>query len=226
MWVQRRKYTQYRQMTEQTIATFRIEKQKWVNFQELAKTGETNASRLIIGFIEACTDSRIDIADYAVTKPRSIDTSTDSIDSYLDKHLDIRIDSYLEKLTPPQSVDIETVRSEIEQALEPIRESISRLVEMPQSIAKKQNTPKQSRDDEPDWVTKDNRRFYLKLVGDPILLDKVNVLIESVIGNAELANELVTVGICQEGGKPLHKGSVSHVKAVVKHLKMVSEGEN
>jgi hypothetical protein len=93
-------------MAESALGTFRVDKDLWAKFQELAKSGDSNASKLIVGFIEACIDNRIDIKDYTSTKPKpKPENLSVSIDSYLDKNLDTRIDhnldaridSYLEK---------------------------------------------------------------------------------------------------------------------------------
>ena len=83
-------------MTESGLATFRIEKERWIRFQQLAKDSNTNASKLIIGFIDACLDSRIDVNDYTIVETKS-ETSSSDIDKYLDKYLDAYIDKYLER---------------------------------------------------------------------------------------------------------------------------------
>jgi hypothetical protein len=84
-------------MAESALGTFRVDKDLWAKFQELAKSGDSNASKLIVGFIEACVDNRIDIKDYTSIKPKSkSENLSEIIDEYLDKHLDKRIDLNLE----------------------------------------------------------------------------------------------------------------------------------
>lgn len=43
-----------------TLATFKIDKNNWLDFQALAKANENNATKLLRGFIAACLDGRID----------------------------------------------------------------------------------------------------------------------------------------------------------------------
>ena len=136
-------------MTESGLATFRIEKERWARFQQLAKDSNSNASKLIISFIDACLDNRIDIDDYTITQSKS-EISTSGIDDYLDNNLDTRIgnylaknlSSYLDNRIDELSIG-ELIRSSLETSLDPIRESVSKLeaiashpVEIPAAIAK------------------------------------------------------------------------------------------
>lgn len=115
-------------MTESGLATFRIEKERWARFQQLAKDSNSNASKLIISFIDACLDNRIDISDYTITQPKSA-ISTSGIDDYLDNHLDTRIDSYLKKNLSSyldNRIDNLATKELIKTALDPVRDSISK----------------------------------------------------------------------------------------------------
>ncbi len=109
--------------------------------------------------------------------------------------------------------DGRVTRVSIEIALEPIRESVLKLqadtqsqfeavrdelkaisdraVEVPAAIAKtptNSNKTKPRTGDVPDWVNSDNRRFYVKLVGNMELLDKVSEAIDSASGNNTVLN--------------------------------------
>jgi hypothetical protein len=87
-------------MAESTLATFRVDKELWIKFQELVKSRETNASKVMVGLIEACMDNRLDPKTYTVITPNS-EGFTQSIDRYLDKHLHERTqaiaETYLDK---------------------------------------------------------------------------------------------------------------------------------
>jgi hypothetical protein len=128
-------------MADSALGTFRVDKDSWTKFQEIAKSGGTNASKLIVGFIDACLDNSIDINDYKTTKPKpKPENLNENIDVYLDKNLDtrihrnldVRICDYLEKnLDAHLRVclgrgDIQKMVNEsIEIALEPIGLSVS-----------------------------------------------------------------------------------------------------
>lgn len=84
-------------MAESSLGTFRVEKELWTKFQELAKSGGSNASKVIVGFIQACIDNNIDVKDYTSTKPKpKPENLSEAVDAYLDKNLDTRIDRNLD----------------------------------------------------------------------------------------------------------------------------------
>ena len=126
-------------MTESGLATFRIEKERWIRFQQLAKDSNTNASKLIIGFIDACLDSRIDVNDYTIVETKS-ETSSSDIDKYLDAHIDKylkgRIDILMEN-NLSNRLDIlpieERVRASMESFIAPMQLSIEELETYTQS---------------------------------------------------------------------------------------------
>ena len=148
------------------------------------------------------------------------------------------------------SNDIEELtRVSIEIALEPIRESVLKLqadtqsqfeavrdelkaisdraVEVPAAIAKtptNSNKTKPRTGDVPDWVNSDNRRFYVKLVGNMELLDKVSEAIDSASGNnTVLAESLVVLGFHKQDGNALGSDSISRIRKVVSNLKTKPE---
>ena len=91
-------------MTESVLGTFRVEKELWNKFQGLAKSSSSNASQVIVGFIQACidgsVDGSIDIKNYTNIKPKQkadADNIDGVIDAYLDKNLDTCIYDYLDK---------------------------------------------------------------------------------------------------------------------------------
>ena len=128
-------------MAESVLGTFRVEKELWTKFQELAKSGGSNASKVIVGFIQACIDNSIDVKDYTSTKPKpKPENLNEAVDAYLDKNLDTRIGSnldaciydYLEKNLDRRlderldKGDIQKMVNEsLEIALEPITASVS-----------------------------------------------------------------------------------------------------
>ena len=128
-------------MAESVLGTFRVEKELWTKFQELAKSGGSNASKAIVGFIQACIDNNIDVKDYTSTKPKpKPENLSEAVDAYLDKNLDTRIDrnldtciyNYLEKNLDRRlderldKGDIQKmVKESIEVALEPITVSVT-----------------------------------------------------------------------------------------------------
>jgi hypothetical protein len=82
-------------------------------------------------------------------------------------------------------------------------------------------TPKAKtfRDNEPEWVTTDNRRFYTKLVNDSELLGKVaEVIPQYPKDNSALATALVEVGLAKGDGTAFDSASISRIKKVVEHL--------
>jgi hypothetical protein len=71
----------------------------------------------------------------------------------------------------------------------------------------------------PDWVKKDDRRFYKKLVNDPVLVGKVNdAIAQHPKDNLALAESLVGVGLHKQDGTALDSSSMSRIKSVVEHL--------
>jgi hypothetical protein len=84
----RQAYIRYRQMEK--LATFRIDSELWTQFIEVAKSEGTNASKLLIGFIQ----SRIDGDIY---NPAPVYTESDT--DKLATHIDERIDEHIDKIT-------------------------------------------------------------------------------------------------------------------------------
>jgi hypothetical protein len=139
----------------------------------------------------------------------------------------------------------ELTRVSIEIALEPIKQSVSELEtytrsqfaavrdEIKRAISDRSVTtesiavpitpkiaPNQTKiEDEPEWVNKDNRRFYLKLVGNSELIAKATEEIERHPNdNKSLAECLVKVGIHKQDGTAFDSASMSRIKGVVKNL--------
>jgi hypothetical protein len=86
-------------MTERTLGTFRIDKAQWEAFQVKAKEHGSNASSLIIGWIETYLDGSIDSIDNnQISLDNSIDNSIDNIDERIDKRIDTVFLSVQERL--------------------------------------------------------------------------------------------------------------------------------
>jgi hypothetical protein len=127
-------------MAGSALGTFRVDKKSWDKFQELAKGGDTNASKLIVEFIDACLDNRIDIKNYTSTKPKSKpENLSESIDTHLDNNLNARIDARLKEILDNRidkdldksgidTNDIQKMVNEsIELALKPIETEVAAL---------------------------------------------------------------------------------------------------
>jgi hypothetical protein len=117
-------------MADSALGTFRVDKDSWAKFQEIAKSGGTNASKLIVGFIDACLDNSIDINDYKTTKPKpKPENLSESIDVYLDNNLDARLKAIIGNRLDKSGIDTndiqKMVNESIEIALEPIGLSVS-----------------------------------------------------------------------------------------------------
>jgi hypothetical protein len=203
-------------MTESGLATFRIEKERWARFQQLAKDSNSNASKLIISFIDACLDNRIDIDDYTITQPKSA-ISTSGIDEYLDNNLDTRIGNYLEKNLNSyldSRIDElpirELIRASVETALDPIRESVetleavaSRAVEIPAAIATPNPDTEDSSEDIPSVEV---QRIITNFEKEPELKARVISGLEQGFVGAALGNWLAEGGFLNSKGEK-HAGS-------------------
>jgi hypothetical protein len=78
-------------------------------------------------------------------------------------------------------------------------------------------------DSEPDWVNKENRRFYLKLVDDSELLAHVIEAIDlHPKDNAALAESLVSAGLHKQDGTAFDSPSMSRIRKVAKNLNTVT----
>jgi hypothetical protein len=122
-------------MAESALGTFRVDKDLWTKFQKLAKGNDTNASKLIVGFIKACIDDGIDIKDYTTIKAKpELDNLSERIDIHLDENLadrvkvimGSRLDKYLDKSDMDANAVQKMVNESIEVALEPIEISVSK----------------------------------------------------------------------------------------------------
>ena len=95
-------------MTKKKLATFRIDPDEWEAFQEWAKRSGTNASALLVNYIEQCLDrppSKISRFSLNGTDD-NIERRIDSIDKRL-KLLEGSIEEKIEKLIKKQMVSIQ-----------------------------------------------------------------------------------------------------------------------
>ena len=82
---------------EKTLATFKIDKNHWLDFQALATANETNATKLLREFITACIDGRIDLlAIQPIEQPP------------------FNLDEQIERRISPLLQEVEALRADIE----------------------------------------------------------------------------------------------------------------
>ena len=197
-------------MSESKLATFRIDKERWDKFVLLAKDNDSNASKLIIGFIDACIDNRIDLNIYTITPPKST-VSNIGIDEYLDSHLDTRIDSYLKKNLSSyiaNCIDNLATKELIETELAPIVESVE--------IAKPKITRTKRNDkDYPDNITGYHQQFYDVLIDNPELRAKVISILKDEPTSTRLGKLLFDEGIKRANGTAYTKDHAAKIKHTI-----------
>lgn len=100
-------------MNDKTLATFRIDMAQWKAFQEWAKRSSTNASALLVEYIEECLDraptrgAKFRLESNAI----NIDQRIDSLDkriAQLEISLDKRIEELLARRMPMQDIPTST----------------------------------------------------------------------------------------------------------------------
>ena len=121
-------------MAESALGTFRIDKDLWAKFQKLAKSKDTNASKLIVGFIEASIGNRVDVKDYKTTKPNpKLENLSESIDTYLSENLDDRVKAImsdrLDKSLDKSGMDTNDIQKMVNESIEVALESIAKRAE-------------------------------------------------------------------------------------------------
>jgi hypothetical protein len=100
-------------MSDKTLATFKIEPNKWEAFKQKAIDAGSNASATLKDFIDAFIDGRIEIKSDGTINTES--------------GLDGRIEAVLERLIPRYVPNIDGVSQKIEQLTEAVREQDDRL---------------------------------------------------------------------------------------------------
>ena len=121
-------------MAESALGTFRIDKDLWAKFQKLAKSNDTNASKLIVGFIEASIGNRVDVKDYKTTKPNpKLENLSESIDTYLSENLGDRVkvimSNRLDKPLDKSGMDANDLQKMVDESIEVALESIAKRAE-------------------------------------------------------------------------------------------------
>jgi hypothetical protein len=213
---------------------------------ELDVMGDTPSIGIARGHVES-TSTGISREDIDKMVRFSIDNQlVGSNRDYIEELIKNYIDSLGISSTDTNDIE-ESTRVSIEVALEPIKESVSKLeadtdsqfkavrdklkaisdrvAEVPTHIATP--TPprkeKPNADSLPEWVTKDARRFYSLLVDNSELLNKVADAIALNATNTELAVSLFELGIHKQDRTALDTSSMSRIKYVVSHLKTATE---
>lgn len=85
-------------------------------------------------------------------------------------------------------------------------------------IETERNEPPLTNVDAPNWLTKDNRAHYHKLVGKPERLDAVTKLLSNDIPNKDLPPLLVEHGFTKRDGSEIDPARISHIRFVVNKL--------
>ena len=130
-------------MAESALGTFRVDKDLWTKFQKLAKNKDTNASKLIVGFIKACIDDGLDIKDYTTTKAKpKLDNLSESIDTYLAENLDDRVKAIignrLDKSLDKSGMDANDLQKMVNESIAKRAEAVEILVRETEASTKLQ----------------------------------------------------------------------------------------
>jgi hypothetical protein len=236
------------------MLTVLVEGDKLQQFRDYALSKEVSMGWVVNRLLDRVLSGELDVMgdtvstgttrEYTSTGLAREDVET-MIESYIDNQLTSSNRDYIEKsikscidslgISSASTNDIEKlVSASIEIALEPIKESVSKLevevraindheVVVPtDSIAKDAPLPRKAKPntDEPEWVNTDNRRFYNKLIGNSELLAKVAEAIDLTTNNTVLAESLVGLGFHKQIGKqPLGSDSISRIRKVVGYMR-------
>jgi hypothetical protein len=195
---------------------------------ELDVMGDTPSTGIARGYVEnvstGLTREDIDKMVRFSIDNQLVGSNRDYIEELIKKY----IDSLDISSTDTNDIE-ESARASIEVALEPIKESVSKLeadtqsrfeavrdelialservVEIPAAIANTPTHPRKEKpraDSLPEWVDANNRRFYLMLVDDSELLAKVAEAIDlTPEDNLKLAANLVGLGFHKQDGTAL-----------------------
>jgi hypothetical protein len=204
------------------------------------KEGNPKLGTAVADIIARLADGELTLPDkieHQGTAPIQYGTELETLKGEVDE-LKKLIAEYGTNKLPNAVLDLEAVRNEIERALEPIKESVSKLeavasraAETPATIASTPASPRQDNqkaDSFPDWVRKDDRHFYRLLADNSELLDKVAEVVDLSVNSTVLAASLFELGLYAIGKKDkikkaLDLSSVSRIKYVVSHLKTAPE---
>ncbi len=117
-------------MSNKKLATFRIDEEKWLAFQDKAKADGSNASSVLMLFVSGYLDGSIDInLDHPVKsislERRIEEYLANNLEKYLEKHLDIKLDAQVSNAVStavPKALDQrqEQLNQTIEAKLEPL----------------------------------------------------------------------------------------------------------
>jgi hypothetical protein len=155
------------------------------------------------------------------------------------------IKAYVSTHLNTSSIGIDDVEELIRTSIEPISESVTELeaytqnqfiavreelkkalssgvtdtIAQPGRVEMNLPSTKPRPESEPDWVTADNRRFYKKLVSDPVLVGNViEAISQHPKDNSALAESLVMVGLHKQDRTALDSASTSRIRTVASRL--------
>jgi hypothetical protein len=231
------------------MLTVLVEGDKLQQFRDYALSKEVSMGWVVNRLLDRVLSGELDVMGDTV----STGTTKEYTSTGLTREaVETMIKSSLLNLNIP-SIDSsaieELARVSIETAIEPIKESVSELetyarsqfaairVELKaisdraveptaDSIVKSPTSPRKAKPTQgtyPEWVTKDDKPFYNKLVDNPELLDKVAEAIAIAPNSTALAESLVGLGFHKQDGTPLASTPVSRIKKVVRELKAKPE---
>lgn len=98
-------------MKDKVLATFRLEPEKWESFKALAASHDSNASAILIQFIETCLDTNQLPSQTPPTQTPSTDTThLDNLEEMIDKRIDKRLDELRLQLEQQFQTQLEELR--------------------------------------------------------------------------------------------------------------------
>jgi hypothetical protein len=192
------------------MASFRVDRELWAKFGAISKRERLTATDVLTDYIQRCTSN--DKTQYGANTSTDI-VSTSSVGVLTRQDVIDIVNDIVMTHQEIRDIAAATIKDSIAQAhplgvvaFEKLVDegAVIKIAEKIVSSAFTPAQPKPVRDNEPEWVTNDNRRFYTKLVNDQKLLSKVTEVIPQYPkDNSALATALVDVGWSKGDGTVL-----------------------
>lgn len=207
-------------MTEDNMrmASFRIDKELWAKFSAIAKSERYTVTEALTAYIQLCTDNdKLEVSVH--TSNEAIDNSEIMTSNYDVDIIMQMVNTAIYKSLPVHLEEISERVNKLETELEAYTRAVTNtdLIALPTTT---KTTPSRIKPEgEPDWVNKENKRFYSQLAGNSELIAKVTEAIAlHPTDNKALAESLVSVGLHKADGTALDSSSMSRIKKVVSNL--------